>query len=1032
MGFNQFFVKNWQFTLVIFAAVMVLGINALINMPRGEDPPFGAPIFSIVVVYPGTNPKDMEKLVADPIEEELYQLTDIKKINTTIKDGLIVMLVEFMYGVDVDSKNNDVIREINKLRPELPDGIIQLDIKKASSSDVAILQTALVSDTASIESMKLYAEELEKNLERLKNVKWAEVQAAPEKTIQIDLDLEKMATIQLGLNQVLGLIQANNINIPGGDIDLGNKKYNIKTTSELKDIEEVKKIIVRVNKEGKTLMLGQIAQVYYANETFTHLARHNGKRAIWVNTAMKDKRNIITTRAKIQTVLDAFATTLPKGIKMEQAFDQEIGVRNRLAGLGRDFLIAIFLVLLTLLPLGTRASLIVMISIPLSLSIGLFALESLGYTLNQLSIVGMVISLGLLVDDSIVVVENIERYMRSGISAKEAAITATNHIMVAILGCTATLILAFIPLANLPEGSGDFIRSLPMAVIVTVISSLFVSVTIIPFLSSILLKAHEKDSHTHGNFFFRAFKKYINSPYQEILVWCMKHPVKTLISAAIIFLSSLLLVPKLGFSLFPESEKPIITIDIETEPGSNILHTDKIVRKIEKKLLLMEEVDHISANVGKGNPRIYYNEFQKQNASNLGQIIVYLHPKAHVTDIVQFAEKARKELSVYPGAKIEVKRFQQGPPITAPIEIRVLGQNLDTLDHLSARIEKLIKTKPDAIYVRNDLKYQRSDLQMTIDQHKAGLYGLTGAEIAKTVRLAIAGLEIGEIKNEEGQALKLNISIAENLGNALETFNKINITSLSGALIPLTNIAKIELKPSASIILHFNKERYALVSSFVHTGKNVDKLTTEILNDIENTIDLPLGYRVVAAGERESREESFGGLGTIIILTLFGLLAILILEFRTFKSTIIVLSVIPMGIIGALLALYITGESLSFVATVGIIALIGIEIKNSILMVDYTNALREQGMALYEAVMDGAETRFLPILLTSLTAIGGLTPLVLEKSPLISPLATVLIGGLISSTLLSRLVTPVLYMLIPPKVNPKSSNVGSTQKIEII
>ncbi|MBC7885181.1 MAG: efflux RND transporter permease subunit, partial [Saprospiraceae bacterium] len=687
--------------------------------------------------------------------------------------------------------------------------------------------------------------------------------------------------------------------------------------------------------------------------------------------------------------------------------------------LGRDFAIAIFLVLLTLLPLGTRASLVVMISIPLSLSIGLFILDLLGYTLNQLSIVGMVISLGLLVDDSIVVVENIERYMRKGISATEAAISATNHITVAILGCTATLLLAFLPLANLPEGSGDFIRSMPMAVMVTVLASLFVSVTIIPFLSGILLKAHEGESHRDGNIFFRGFKKYINSPYQRLLTWCMSHPLWTLLIAGAIFIASLTLIPRLGFSLFPESEKPIVTIDIETEPGSNLEHTDKIVRKIEQTLLRMPEIDHISANAGKGNPRIYYNEFQKQTAGNRGQIIVYLDAKAPVADITAFAEKAREKLSGIPGTRIEVKRFQQGPPISAPVEMRVIGNNLDTLDKLSTKIEQLVKSRPGTMYVRNDLKYQRSDIVIDLDKQKAGLYGLSGAEIAKTVRLAVAGLNVGEIKNEEGEEFMLNVSITKNTINALEAFNKINVTSLSGALVPLKNIAEITLKPSASIILHYNKERYALVSSFVQQGFNVEQITTEIIQDIEQKITLPAGYRVLAAGARESREESFGGLGTIIIFTVFGLLAILILEFRTFKSTIIVLSVIPMGIIGALLALYIAGESLSFVATVGIIALIGIEIKNSILMVDYTNGLREKGMGLYEAVMDGAETRFLPILLTSMTAIGGMTPLVLENSPLISPLAIVLIGGLISSTLMSRLVTPVLYMLIPPQVEVK-------------
>jgi multidrug efflux pump subunit AcrB len=296
------------------------------------------------------------------------------------------------------------------------------------------------------------------------------------------------------------------------------------------------------------------------------------------------------------------------------------------------------------------------------------------------------------------------------------------------------------------------------------------------------------------------------------------------------------------------------------------------------------------------------------------------------------------------------------------------------------------------------------------------LFGITGAEVAKTVRMAIAGLDIGKINDSEGDNKILTVTLQNYTKEAINIFDKINITSLSGSLVPLKTIAKVELVPSPPKISHYNKERYALISSFVQKGYNTSALTDDLIAAIDKDIRLPDGYRVMAAGERESANESFGGIGTIIILTVFGLLAILILEFRTFKSTLIVLSVIPMGMIGAFIALWLTGESLSFVATVGIIALAGIEIKNSILMVDYTNGLRANGMSLYEAVMDGAETRFLPILLTSLTAIGGLTPLVLEHSPLISPLAIVLIGGLISSTLLSRLVTPVLYYLIPPKI----------------
>jgi multidrug efflux pump subunit AcrB len=1016
MGFVKFFVKNYQFTLIIFFALLMLGFNSLMNMPRSEDPPFGAPMYTVVAVYPGTNPQDMEQLVVNPIEEELYKLSDIKDISTSINDGVMVMLVEFSFGVDLEAKNNDVIREVNKIRPELPEGIISLEVRRASSSDVAMLQTALVSETATYAALESEAEELERELERIKNVKFVEIQGVPKNEIKIDIDLDRMAKLRIGLNQVIGLLQANNINIPGGDVDLGHRKFNIKTISEYQSLDDIANTIVNTTPEGRTTKLTDIANVYKADNVVDHLIRQDGKRGIWIITGMKDRKNIIQLRQEIEDVMQKFEKRLPKDIKMVQAFDQEKGVKHRLYGLGRDFLIAIFLVMLTLLPLGTRASFTVMISIPLSLSIGLFLLDQMGYTLNQLSIVGMVIALGLLVDDSIVVVENIERYMRGGMKAKEAAVAATNHILVAILGCTATLILAFLPLANLPEGSGDFVRSLPMAVMLTVLASLFVSITIIPFLSSIFLKSHEDTSHSEGNLFFRLFKKYINNPYQNLLKWCIKHPVVTLVSAAIIFGLSLALIPRLGFSLFPASEKPILTIDIETEEGSNLDHTNKIAKKIETFVLQKQLVAKLSTNVGKGNPRIYYNEFQRQNSANFAQLTVYLQDDANVPTIVAFADTLREELKAITGADIKVTRFQQGPPITAPIEFRLLGDNLDTLEQLSYKVEEIIRTTPGTQYIYNGLKYKKSDIVVNIDREKAGLYGLTTAEVAKTVRLAIAGLSIGEVRKGNGKENEIAISIQQNTSNEMDNFNKINITSLGGALVPLRNIATLSFQPSAPVIRHFNKERFALVNSFVQTGYNTAALTDELEAKLNSQINFAPGYRAVAAGERESSAESFGGLGTIILLTVFGLLAILVLEFKTFKSTFIVLSVIPMGVIGAVLALWMTGETLSFVASIGMIALAGIEIKNSILMVDYTNGLRANGMGLYEAVMDGAETRFLPILLTSMTAIGGMIPIVMERSPLISPLAIVLIGGLISSTLLSRLVTPVLYYLIPPKI----------------
>ncbi|HFA47852.1 MAG TPA: efflux RND transporter permease subunit [Bacteroidetes bacterium] len=1015
MKIAEFSVKNHQFTIVLFIMVLLLGLNALFNMPRGEDPVFNAPIYVVTVIYPGTSPNDMEELIVDPLEDALGELEDIKKIDTNCHDGVSITEIEFSYGVEVLTKYNDIIREVSKLRPDLPEGILRVEIIRAQSTDVNVFQHALVSKSASFKEMEKQAEKLKDELEKLKELKNVVIQACPAEQIKIEIDLEKMAQNQMGLNQVLGLINANNINVPGGSIDIGSKKINIKTTSSFETIGDIRNTIVRTTPEGRIVHLKDIATVRFDYEEETHRARFNGERTIWILTKQKDAKNIIQVSKEVYPILEKFASELPPGMRLETSFDQAKSVDRRLSGLGRDFLVAVFLVLLTLLPLGYRASFVVMISIPLSLSIGVALLDLMGYTLNQLSIVGMVISLGLLVDDSIVIVENIERFMRMGYSRTEAAIAGTKQIGIAVVGCTATLILAFLPLAFLPEATGLFIRSMPLAVILTVIASLFVSLTIIPFLSSMILKKEEK---AEGNFFFRIFKKYLNQPYQKILRWTFRHPAFTLALALLIFLSSLCLVPYIGFSLFPPSEKPIFMIDVELPLGSNMKKVDEIVTQIEDRMLRDSLVVSVSANVGKGNPRVYYNIFQHQIAANFGQLFIRLQPEMQMPEIVAYTDRLKKEFAHFPGAKISVKMFQQGPPIEAPIDIQVFGENLEELRRIAIDVEEIMKKTEGTIYVENPLRTQKTDLEVVINKDKAGLLGIPLAEVARTVRLGVAGLDIGEFRNEEGEEYKLNVSVPQNKNEALTTFSKMYITSLSGNLVPLSQIAKMELQTSPSFIQHYNKARFTNVSAYTRTGYNTSALTDQIIDKLER-YDFPEGYRFQAAGERASQEESFGGMTGIVIIAFFLLLAILVLEFRTFKSTLIVLSVVPLGIIGSLTTLFLIGETLSFVATIGMVALVGIEIKNSIFLVDYTNQLREKGMPLEEAILEGSETRFLPIFLTTLTAIGGLIPLVLENSPLISPLAWVLIGGLVSSLFLSRIVTPLLYKLLPPKVRVK-------------
>ncbi len=1012
MRITDFAVKNYPFTLIVFLLISVIGAFTVINMPRAEDPELNAPIFPVTIIYPGTSPVDIEELVIKPMEKALYGLENIRRLKSIIGDGYAVIRVEFKYGVDVNEKYQELVRELASLKGKLPSDMDLPTVEKVSPSNVNVIQTALISETATWKQLKMEADKLAEALEKIPALKNIEIAGLPEEQIQISLDFERMARLGVSQQAVISNLQSELANIPSGSIDVGNRYFNVKSSGNFREVEEIKNTLV-YSANNRNVQLRDIANVSMTFAERDHITRLNGHRGIFVVAAQKSKENIAATQLAYQPILEKFKKSLPSNIDMIHHFDQAEVVQKRLSGLGFDFIWAILLVAFTLLPLGFRPAIIVMISIPLSLSIGIIILNYLGYSLNQLSIVGLVVALGLLVDDSIVVIENIERWMLNGYSRKEAVLKATSQIGTAVLGCTATLIIAFLPLIFLPEASGEFIRSLPISVIASVLASLLVSLTIIPFLGNILLK--KTMTHSEGNWFMRVLKSGISKSYAPILERSLNNPFKTMGIILVVFFASLQLMPIIGFSLFPASEKPQFLIRINPPAQVNIKNTDTISRFVEKELTKISDVQFYATNVGMGNPQIYYNEVRSIKKPNFAEIFVQLDPATSVERKLFLIDSLRNEWTPFYGAKVQINNFEQGPPVVAPVEVRLLGDNLDSLRALSFKIENLIKSVPGTIYVNNPVSNLQTDLRVKINKEKAALLGVPTISIDKTLRLALSGIPIGIMSDDDGEDYQILIKKKENTPLDLDVFKTLFVENVRGKAIPLTQFAHIELESSPLSINHLDKTRMVSISAFVSKGYLNDEVIKLVMDKLDQ-FSLPSGYTYQMGGEYETRQESFSGFTIIIILTIFLFIGILLLEFKTFKSTIIVLSVIPLGMVGALAALWLTGNSLSFVAVVGLIALAGIEIKNTILLVDFTNQLREEGKPLDIAIREAGEIRFLPIILTSLTAIGGLIPIALSTNPLISPLAIVLIGGLISSTLLSRIFTPVIYKLIPPKM----------------
>jgi len=1018
MNISSYAIKNSQFTFIMVVMIVVVGVSTMLSMPRAEDPEMRTPMFPVVVVYPGTSPKDMEELVVKPMESKIYGLDDIKRIKTTILNGLAVLTVEYKFESDYDSKYQELVREIGGLRAQLPSDIYNIDIQKVEPSGVNVIQLALISQNASRKALKKVAEDLQDELEKIPSLKDVKISGLPEQLIRVDVHSDRLAQMHIPLKTVMDAIQSEAANIPGGSVWGGGKSFSVKTSGNYQSLDEIKRTIIFSN-GGKQVLLQDVADVYPDFAPDDHVTRLNGYRCLLINAAQKSGENISKTQEAYLPVIEKFQQGLPKNMDLILHFDQAKNVNHRLSGLGIDFLIAISLVLITLLPLGNRASLVVMIAIPLSLSIGLVLLHVFGFSLNQLSIVGFVVALGLLVDDSIVVVENIERWLREGHSKFDAAIKGTGQIAMAVLGCTATLVIAFMPLMFMPEASGDFIRSLPTAVISTVIASMIIALTVVPFLSSRLLKAHE---HPEGNAVLRAFQRVIHGTYAVLLDKALKKPWMAILVAVIIFIGSLGLIPIVGFSLFPASEKPQFLIDISTPQQANIAYTDSITKQIEQELKHIPAVQYYTTNVGKGNPRIYYNVAQRNPQTDFAEIFVQLNENVKSHEKVAIIEELRERWTPYPGAKVEVKDFEQGVPVISPVEVRLFGENLDTLRSLAARVEALLKETEGTIYVNNPVKNYKTDIRLTIHKEKALSLGVPSVSIDQTVRMALAGVDLATYTDPatDNDDYRIRLGIPHPAYPDLSVFHTLYVNNVQGTAIPIKQLASIGFESSPVSINHINKIRTISVNAFVKKGYLNDRVIKQVMAKMDAQ-SLPAGYHYEMGGEVESRQESFGGFGTVIMVTVFLFIAVLVLEFKTFKSTLIVLSVIPLGIVGAVLALLITGNTLSFVATIGIVALAGIEVKNTILLVDFTNQLRREGMELNEAIEKSGEIRFLPIILTTLTAIGGLLPIAWSSNPLISPLAIVMIGGLISSTLLSRIVTPVVYKLMPPKIDVESA-----------
>ncbi len=997
-------IKNSQFIFILTLIALIIGIRSFQSMPRTENAEINVPLFNIFISYPGTSPEDMEHLVVNPIEEALNDLDDVTKIEAWMGEGVGNIFLEASFAIDPEEKYDEILRTVTEVSSELPKEIAAIKVVQFKPTDQAVIfQYALVAESSNYKQLAEQGEFFKSRLKKVKGVKKVDIEAVPEEEIRISLDFQRMSRQHITLQQVVQALSANNVNMPGGAVNAANKTFSVSTNFNHKGLKDIQETII-VARKGQIVYLKDIATVAmdYADQGW--IARFNQENAIWVNVKMKNGANILQVATAIKKVEAKFAPTLPPNIRLATAYEQASAVKEKIDSFSINLLQGMVLVgAIILLFIGWRAAVIIITTIPLCILIGLAILNGSGFALQQVSIAGLILSLGLLVDNGIVVIESIDRYLKEGFAPKEAAIKGTSDVGFAIISSTATTILAFFPLTQLGMGGGEMIKALPLTVTLTLLISLVLSLTLSPILASKIMRTPKKEQHS---FIERFLETITNKVYRPTLHFCLRFGWLVLALAIALLVFSVSLFPKIGVSLLPPADKPMVLINVSAPKGTNLNSTDKAVRYVEQILDTIPYVKSYATNIGHSNPQVYFNRQSIDFESYEAQLLVnfdYWEPQQFYKTINQLRQIFKQNSN----ARIKVIELKMNTTNT-PIEFVVIGNHQDTLKKISKLIATKLKETPGIINVTNPLEVDKTGLNIQLNKEKAGLINLSAAHFNQTIRASLSGLSIGEVSFSDGKDYEMMLRMPFDKKPTINDFNQIYFTTNTGYQVPFSQVARVQFKSLKPQILHKNLERFNWVRADVVQADQTLALTQQI-NDRLQQLPLPTGYSIVPAGELAEQEALFGNLGTIFILILFGIFAILVLQFRSVLQPIAVFSAIPFATSGSFIALYLTGWPFSFFGFIGFISLSGIVVNDSILIVDQINQLRAQGMERLAAIQLGSERRLVPVVLTTLTTIIGLVPLACSQSNLWTPICATIIGGMLSATLMILLIVPVLY-----------------------
>ncbi len=995
-------IRYYRVCILAVAALLIGGIWAFLTLPRTEDPEFDVLDVQVVTLWPGVDAARIEELVTRPLEEAVEELDSIKLTFSTSSGGVSAIVVKMSDGADAAEVTTKIKERLKDAAGDLPAGCHEPEVLTFNAARIPVVIAALTGGK-DFHRLEARAEELRAELASIDRIARVEIEGLPERQILVLVDGRRLSQYRISLVRIRDVLALENAGVPAGTLDVGRRRYLLENPDEYKSLAEIEATVIG-SFGGSLVQLRDVARVVDGFAERRYMVRTNRRNALLLTVEKKEHTNTVTVAREVRDVIEGFRPRLEAGLDVTVINDRGLSVGSMLRNLGLNALAGgVVVAAMVALFLGIRQALVVSIAIPLSVLTAFLLMRSTGVEIHQVSIFGLVLALGMLVDSALVVVESIALHLERGEPLYTAVTSGVAEMKAPVASSVATTVAAFVPLLFLTGLVGAFIRSLPLTLIFALTGSLVVALTVVPLLCYALWRNFPpKVVETEK-------KGRIMGLYREITKAALRNRFSTLAVAVAAFVLSVLAIPLLGFQFFPKAEKAMFLVNLRLPRDANLAATDLVTTQVEEILSHEGAVRDFTANVGKGSPRVYYNEIRERETPSYAQILVNLE-EGYAASVESWVERLRGRLRQISGASVEPKILEQGPGSGAAIQIRVLGNDLASLARLAREIRRLVAAVPGVTDLRDTLGQQVPHLVLDLDKQKAALLGVDTHSFASTVHLALSGATATMYRQEEKE-IPVVVRLDPQSIREISDLEELYIPSRDGGMVPFAELAGVVERDGFAQIARRGGRRMVSVECDV-----AGRLASEVAADVERRLaelKLPDGYELELGGENEERDESFAGLGEAMALALLLIYGILAIQFNSFVQPFVILLTVPFGIVGAVVGLLLTGKPFGFMAFIGIVSLTGILINDSIVLTDFANYLqRVEGKRMYESLLEAGERRFRPVVLTSVTTIAGMTPLAIWGGSLWSPLACALIFGLAGATVLILVVLPVIYSVL--------------------